>query len=363
MLEHKIQSNGCSNNDTLQNFNNLEHKYRDLGQNYRDLEANNTKLFNELNELLTKYTNQEQELQTMRVKILENEEKTEKRLNSTDIRFVSQENKTAEHGKEISQLKQLNNIQPLQDLSLIKHQLQSVASETHSLSVNERARSQDFLALYNKTVSIEETINHRMSKYQNTTNLKFDQLENSQNIVFNIINKRMKDLKEHSETVENSTFVNLNKEVQNIQLNLNMSLAQLEQQIHNNSRKVAVTSCVSIQKTYNTHELVKFDDVRTSVGINNVSAFKTSGKFSCEVKGLYQLSVHIASSTPHSTYSIYKNSNKLITTYTMSYGYITTSTGVTVVEMNVGDTISVTPDRSMYMYAPHWSCITIAMLK
>lgn len=126
---------------------------------------------------------------------------------------------------------------------------------------------------------------------------------------------------------------------------------------------VAVTSCVSSQKTYSTHELVKFDDLRTSVGIKNLSAFKTSGKFSCEVKGLYQLSVHIASSTQSSTYSIYKNSNKLITTYTMSYGYATTSTGVAVVEVDVGDTISVTPDTSMYIYAEHWSCITIAMLK
>ncbi|CAG2238843.1 unnamed protein product [Mytilus edulis] len=215
------------------------------------------------------------------MKILENEEKTEKRLNRTNIRFASQENKTAEHGKEISELKQLKNIQPLQDLSLIKQQLQSVAAETHSLSVNERARSKDVLAMYNKTINIEETTIHRIGKYQNTTKIKLDQLENR-------------------------TFANLNKKVQTIQVNLNMSLAQLGQQINDNSRKVSLTSCVSSDNIYSTGTLIKCDDVRTSIGIKNLSALKTSGKFSCEVVGLYHISVHIASYIPqvHSILSI-----------------------------------------------------------
>ncbi|CAC5389204.1 unnamed protein product [Mytilus coruscus] len=374
ILEQKIRSDGCSHNETSQNINLLEQKYRDLGQNYRDLEANNTKLRNEFTDLLTKYTKQEQELQTMRIKILENEEKTEKRLNSMDTRFSSQENKTAEHEKEISELKQLKNLQPLQDLSSIKQKLQFVATETHSLSVNERARSQDFLALYNKTTNIEQITNKKIENYHNMTKTNFNQLERNQNTTYNTLNQKIMDLKQHSETMENGTLVNLNKEVLNIQTNLNkevlnvqtnlnMSLAQLEQQINHNSRKVAVTSCVSKQKTYNTHTLIKFDDVRTFIGIKNLSAFRTSGKFSCAVEGLYQISVFIASSTTVSTYSIYKNSNKLITTYTLSYRYATTSTGVVVVEMNVGDTISVIPDMDMFIFAQHLSCITIAMIK
>lgn len=72
ILEQKIQSDGCSNNKISQNINLLEQKYRDFGHSYRDLEANNTKLRNEFTYLLTKYTKQEQELQNLKIKILEN---------------------------------------------------------------------------------------------------------------------------------------------------------------------------------------------------------------------------------------------------------------------------------------------------
>lgn len=198
ILEQKIESDGCSLNDTSQNINNLEQKYNNLGQNYRDLETNNTKLRNEFTDLLTKYTKQEQEL---------------------------------------SELKQLKNLQPLQDLNHIKQQLHTVASQTHSLSVNERARSQDFLALYNKTVNIEEMTNHRIGKYQNMTNTKFHQLESNQNTTHNTLNQKIMDLKQHSEIIENDTLLNVNKEFQNIQKNLSISLADLELHIKDNSRK------------------------------------------------------------------------------------------------------------------------------
>ncbi|CAG2238844.1 unnamed protein product [Mytilus edulis] len=260
-----LKLNSCSHNQSSQNVNTLEQKYMDLEQHYRDLEANNSKLRNDFTDLLMNYKTQEQELKFLR--------------NKTETKFASQENLTAEFGKEISDLKQLKNLQPLQDLIHIKQQLQSVASETHSLSVNERARSQVFLALYNKTVNIEVTTNHRMGTYQNMTNLKFDKLEYGQTIAYNIMNKRIKDLKEHSETVENITFVNLTKEVQNIQMNLNMSLAKLEQQINENSRKVALTSCVSIGKTLNVGTLIKFDNDRTSIGIKMYQHLKPAANF------------------------------------------------------------------------------------
>lgn len=65
------------------------------------------------------------------------------------------------------------------------------------------------------------------------TNSKFNQLENYQDVKYDILNKRMEDIKEHSKTVENDTFANFNKAVQDIQTNLNMSLAGLEQHKYN----------------------------------------------------------------------------------------------------------------------------------
>lgn len=100
ILEQKIQSDGVTHSEILQNIKNSEQKYRDL-------EAYNNELRNEISDLLTKFTKQEQELQSIRIKILETEEETEKLLKSTDARFASQENKTAEHRKEISELDNL----------------------------------------------------------------------------------------------------------------------------------------------------------------------------------------------------------------------------------------------------------------
>lgn len=124
---------------------------------------------------------------------------------------------------------------------------------------------------------------------------------------------------------------------------------------------VAVTSCVSSGTYHNTGTLIKFDDVRTSIGIKNLSAFINSAKFSCEVDGLYHISVNIATQTSGSTYSLYKNNTELITAYDDGGGHAQTSSSVVVVEMNVGDTISVISKLKMYTYA-YWSCITIALI-
>lgn len=108
--------------------------------------------------------------------------------------------------------------------------------------------------------------------------------------------------------------------------------------------------------------LKKFADIRTSVGIKNLSAFKTRGKFTSEVTGLYHLSVSIDSTTAPASFSIYKSNTKLVAVYDDDSGRVQMCTVVVVVEMNVGDSIRVTADSNMYIYALQRSCITIAML-
>lgn len=48
-------------------------------------------------------------------------------------------------------ISQLKAVQQLQDLHSVQNQIQEISTQTHSLSVNEQARNQDFLALYNLT--------------------------------------------------------------------------------------------------------------------------------------------------------------------------------------------------------------------
>lgn len=48
-------------------------------------------------------------------------------------------------------VEQLRNMQSLHDLQTVKQQIQSLNAQTKSLSHNQFARNQDFLALYNRT--------------------------------------------------------------------------------------------------------------------------------------------------------------------------------------------------------------------
>lgn len=59
--------------------------------------------------------------------------------------LVSVQNKTSELSKDVIVLKQLGKINPMQEIQTLQHAVQTVSAQTHSLSLNERAQSQDFL--------------------------------------------------------------------------------------------------------------------------------------------------------------------------------------------------------------------------
>ncbi|CAC5406649.1 unnamed protein product [Mytilus coruscus] len=62
------------------------------------------------------------------------------------------QNTTAKLGKEVETLKQLKNVQQLQDLNVLKQEVQSISSQTHALDVNQQTINLDFLSLYNQTI-------------------------------------------------------------------------------------------------------------------------------------------------------------------------------------------------------------------
>ncbi|CAC5389214.1 unnamed protein product [Mytilus coruscus] len=55
--------------------------------------------------------------------------------------------------------------------------------------------------------------------------------------------------------------------------------------------------------------IMKFDDIQYSVDITNLSAYKTTGKFTCEHEGLYMISASVMSHTPGADYYISLNGN------------------------------------------------------
>lgn len=128
---------------------------------------------------------------------------------------------------------------------------------------------------------------------------------------------------------------------------------------------VALTTCLSLDIQTSSKNVLKFPDVKTFEGINNLSAFKTTGLFTCKQAGLYLISVTIVSHTPV-TFSIHRNSSLVIRTCTYEKAGNSESdhgsTAVLAVVLNVGDTISVRTIGVLYIHSPY-SCMTIIKIK
>lgn len=127
-----------------------------------------------------------------------------------------------------------------------------------------------------------------------------------------------------------------------------------------------MTACISSTVTKPAGYIVKFDDLRTSVGVKNITPFRTTGKFTTEVEGLYLVSASIHTTTTFGYYHIYKNDIIIVTNI---FNYIatsdtieTTGTIVAAVELQVGDTVRIQTVHSMTIYDGERSCLTIAKL-
>lgn len=91
-------------------------------------------------------------------------------------RFSLLINETYRVDERVKQVEQLKSVQSLQDLQTIHHQIHSINAQTLSLSQNQFARNQDFLALYNQT-SIRFA--HAEDRLQNLENLSNSSLTNT----------------------------------------------------------------------------------------------------------------------------------------------------------------------------------------
>ncbi|CAC5395878.1 COL10A [Mytilus coruscus] len=136
-----------------------------------------------------------------------------------------------------------------------------------------------------------------------------------------------------------------------------VKIKTLERQVADNNRKVAITACDDSGRYYN--GAVKFSTVYTQVGINNIAAFKSNGKFVCEIPGLYYISAHIRTSTTNTAFYVYKN-NKQISRSASGSGTYTDVPISAVVDLQTNDQLYV---RVSHNVGIHDSCVTIAKIK
>ncbi|CAC5383417.1 unnamed protein product [Mytilus coruscus] len=146
------------------------------------------------------------------------------------------------------------------------------------------------------------------------------------------------------------------KIVENFQVRFNKSL----QEIALKQKKVARTACRAASRV-SVRTVVHFPIIKTNIGITDLSAYKSTGKFVCTVAGLYHVSAVMMSNTNDQYYYIFKNNdNMIITYYGKVEGYYQTRTRVFVTMLDVDDEISVRTGGSQFIYGN--SCFTIVKL-
>lgn len=114
--------------------------------------------------------------------------------------------------------------------------------------------------------------------------------------------------------------------------------------------------------------IIRFDDVRLGVGINNLSSYKSTGKFICEKGGLYLISASIFSKDNDARYYVYLNGNEISNTengYSSSPPSSLANTGTVVLalQLTLNDSLWVSFLNNYYIEHGLWSTLTIVKLK
>ncbi|XP_063442070.1 uncharacterized protein LOC134722382 [Mytilus trossulus] len=317
------------------NFTNISQ----LEERYRNLEKNYTELGQKFKTLLTKYTNKDIELNVLRNKTMALEKSLDIVENSNNVLGVKLkaledklDNKSIELSRDVLDLKNLKNIEPLRNLYSMQQQLHSVSAQTQNLLVNEQARSQDFLALYNKTRILETKV---------TT--QFRNLENNQNVI----------------------SANLTSQVYGFERILNSTLKAKLNGVNETNDTVLLTSCVAQSGPLT--GIIKFPSIQDNIGINELSSFISSGQFTCENPGLYQVFVRITSGVGNKYCSVQKNGSEMSKIYIAAHigdpSDWHTGIGLAILELKLGDVVWIEKDISFKIETDPWSCITIVKLR
>ena len=121
---------------------------------------------------------------------------------------------------------------------------------------------------------------------------------------------------------------------------------------------VALTAC-SNHGHVNTGDIVKFPNVKSNYGIQNLTQFKQTGIFTCEQKGLYMFFSNMVSNRANAYLIWYLNNSTALSEISFKYQ---SGSGMITVELAVGDTVSLkseTDNISVHSF----SCYTLIKIK
>ncbi|XP_071181351.1 myosin-11-like [Mytilus edulis] len=383
LIDAKITDKEAQNK-TNQALVTLQQRYQALEQTYHNLKNENVILQGKLSVV-------ESELLLIKDKTNINDKRLEVQkecCNETQTVLIKQghelsllKNKSTAIDQDISSLKQLSSIKPLQQIKILEEKVQTLYSQTTTLSLKEHARSQDFLALYNMTT-------HSFTDLEMRTDSKIQQLSNQHNISFSDLKNRMYLLNNDTLQSHKTSMIYLERSVeiqlknteknqsealgdivsgmQETEKRTNLTLSRLQKQIDDSTDLVVMTAQPVSASTK--RGIIRFDDVKFSIGINDLSSYKSTGKFTCETGGIYLISASIMSQTNDAYYHIILNGTTISAT---NIGYSSSSpltmhhTGSVVLarQLRPNDSVWVSSNGNNYMFGGMLSTFTIVKVK
>ncbi|CAC5421362.1 unnamed protein product [Mytilus coruscus] len=208
------------------------------------------------------------------------------------------------------------------------------------------------------------------------------------NLAENIVDKRTQSALENLQTFNNLTISTFQQEMKDVtarkkdvltmqetleaeikqmkeqQKLIELKLSGVEAEVQKSTKRVAMTAHPSLGRRIS-NTIMKFDDVKYSVGVSKLSTYMTTGKFACEHEGLYLISASVMSHTNSARYYIVLNGDNISQTYIGQQSGSTVFTGAVTVtrELNLHDKVWLYAEGSWYLYNGLFSKLTVIKIK
>ena len=125
---------------------------------------------------------------------------------------------------------------------------------------------------------------------------------------------------------------------------------------------VALTAC-STSRHVMSGNVIKFPNVQSNYGLQNMTQFKQTGIFTCEQKGLYMFFFSMMTSATNAYFRWNVNAKTLSGTYVGGNAdQYKSGSGMVTVELDVGDTVSLKSERSS-IFVHGYSCYILIKIK
>ena len=95
---------------------------------------------------------------------------------------------------------------------------------------------------------------------------------------------------------------------------------------------------------------LKFRNIKFSDNVRNIASFRSSGRFACEIPGIYFINVNIRSNTFDATNMLRKNDNIIARTASLSTNSIWTSISISAIaNLSLNDEIYLTTGKTTHI--------------